>query len=523
MNRKQKFSMWYKVKEMHESGFNKSQISAKLGIDRATVRKYINTKEDEFIRSLTSICQMPKKLAPYQMFTKNLLVEYPFLSAAQIEDRLKENFKDLPQVCSKTVYNFVMSTRKRYDIPKVSAYSIRQYEKIVEVKYGSEAQVDFGECYLYKEDGCRVKVYFFAMVLSRSRYKYVYCQSRPFTSETANYAHELAFSYFEGIPKRIVYDQDSVFIHDENLGDFKLTQGFRQLCDKYKFETHFCRKADPESKGKIENVVKYVKYNFLKGRKFIDNESLQTACLAWLRRTGNQKRHSTTHKIPSEEWMIEKDHLLPFNGDIETPKDKLPTLNVLKDNTIRYKGNTYSVPFETYQGVDTKVIVSQQDNELLILNSDQTLLAKHLVPSSRGNYVKNNDHSRPKSKTKEKLHNTILDKLGHTDSVKLYLETLENDKSRYYYDSLRLLDRKITDDNIRFAEQTINWCSENNILNANDFIQILNYYKSRDEAMKISQKVVLPKVEMSGGKKINNRDVQPSRSSIETYERLINL
>ena len=43
-------------------------------------------------------------------------------------------------------------------------------------------------------------------------------EAHPFTSEMAVIAHEKAFEYFHGIPKEIIYDQDAVFLWDENLG-----------------------------------------------------------------------------------------------------------------------------------------------------------------------------------------------------------------------------------------------------------------------------------------------------------------
>jgi hypothetical protein len=61
---------------------------------------------------------LPKKLAQYYNNVKELLESAPYLSAAQVEDRLKESFSDLPDVNSKTVYNFVQAVRKEQDIPK---------------------------------------------------------------------------------------------------------------------------------------------------------------------------------------------------------------------------------------------------------------------------------------------------------------------------------------------------------------------------------------------------------------------
>ena len=96
------------------------------------------------------------------------------------------------------------------------------------------------------------------MILSRSRFKYVWFTDRYFTSELAIIAHEKAFEYIEGVPDEIVYDQDKVFIVSENGGDIILTAAFRAYTREQSFSLHFCRKSDPESKGKVENLVKYI-------------------------------------------------------------------------------------------------------------------------------------------------------------------------------------------------------------------------------------------------------------------------
>ena len=93
--------------------------------------------------------------------------------------------------------------------------------------------------------------------------------------------------FYGGITKEIVYDQDKVFLADENKGDLLLTDAFKNYCRERSFRLHFCRKADPESKGKVENVVKYVKQNFLYNRPFTDIDILNSEALAWLGRTAN--------------------------------------------------------------------------------------------------------------------------------------------------------------------------------------------------------------------------------------------
>ena len=48
MKHLKKVFMWYKVKELSETGLNKSQIARELGIYRATVRRYLGMEEEEF-------------------------------------------------------------------------------------------------------------------------------------------------------------------------------------------------------------------------------------------------------------------------------------------------------------------------------------------------------------------------------------------------------------------------------------------------------------------------------------------
>lgn len=56
------------------------------------------------------------------------------------------------------------------------------------------------------------------MVLSNSRYKFSQWQTSPFTSKDLIKMHNLAFKYFNGMPKEIVYDQDRpLFVNEEAI------------------------------------------------------------------------------------------------------------------------------------------------------------------------------------------------------------------------------------------------------------------------------------------------------------------
>jgi len=169
--------------------------------------------------------------------------------------------------------------RRKHNLPFIK--SPREYEMVAELPYGKQAQVDFGEYNLRNTSGNRVKVFFFILTLSRSRFKYVWFIIKYFTSLLAVEAHEKAFAYIRGVPMEMVYDQDKVFMVSENGGDLILTDTFRAYTREQSFSLYFCRKSDPESKGKVENVVRYVKRNFLYNRTLHTIETLNDEVLGW--------------------------------------------------------------------------------------------------------------------------------------------------------------------------------------------------------------------------------------------------
>ena len=81
---------------------------------------------------------------------------------------------------------------------------------------------------------------------------------KPFTTKSFIQAHIRAFAFYGGRPTEMVYAQDKILAVSENHGDIIYTEGFQNYIDAVKFDVFLCHGADPESKGKVENVVKYV-------------------------------------------------------------------------------------------------------------------------------------------------------------------------------------------------------------------------------------------------------------------------
>lgn len=463
----ERMSIYTDIRRLRESDHRSIQwIANHLGLNFRTVRKYLNMSLDEYEKYAERYGQKPRMLEEYKDFIADKLRSFPDTSAAQMHDWLKESYPFFPAVCPRTVYNTVMEVRAEANIPKTPATG-RHYHVLPESPSGQYAQVDFGQKRLRKGDGTEQKVYFMAMLLCRSRYKYVWFQDRPFTSETAVQAHEKAFEYFRGIPKEIIYDQDAVFLWDENLGDYIMTRVFDAYVRSRPFRPVFCRPADPESKGKVENCVKYVKQNFLTNRPYTDLDTLQGQAEAWLERTGNAMVHATTCRIPFEEWCLECRDLLPYVAVMLPKEDAGHT--VLRTNCVRYKGNIYSVPIGTYKGKDTKVRLEEQGATLVISGMSGVEIARHIMPAGRGATVTSDSHKQDKSMKISVLAERVVDLFSDKDLMTVYLARIREHYGRYMRDQLVAISNACTGREQRDIDNALDRCAKLGLFSANDF------------------------------------------------------
>ena len=506
-----KWIMYHELHHQHRIGMTAAQIASYLVMDTRTVKKLLAMSEQEYLDFQQQLSARTKKLALYEDYVRSRLELCPEASSAQVHDWLKEHYPDFIPVSIKTVYNFVLFVRNKYLLLKT--FDAREYCQVEELPYGQQAQVDFGEYNMTDVNGLRKKVYFFAMVLSRSRFKFTTFSDQPFNAETAILAHEQAFASFGGYPEELVYDQDKVLLVNENKGNLIMTEAFRAYCQSRPFHVRFCRKSDPQSKGKIENVIKYVKYNFLRGRSYYGIPVLNDQAIGWLSRTANAKEHSTIHKIPALEWEIEREHLIPLKQPFAIVRNNT-TYNVTKDNVIHYKGSSYSVPDDTFKKPKTEVLVKLQADCLIICNEDGEQIAHHPISLLKGQQVRNNNHYRDHSKKVKDLitHVSLL----FTDQQKAlgYLENIRQQMPRYARDQISIIaavGKKYTNEDM---DNALAYCIENNVSSAIDFEPVL--------LSLIPQIVDAPaaSIPINGIQKSKYR-IKPQTSSISDYKQIL--
>lgn len=278
--------------------------------------------------------------------------------------------------------------------------------------------------------------------------------------------------------EEIVYDQDNLIAVSENAGDLILTKKFQRYVKERKFKVYLCRKADPESKGKIENVVKYVKNNFAKNRVYSTLEDWNEKALKWLERTGNYKVHNTTKKRPFEVFLLEKQHIRKVSSPlsiIESNPTEIITRNVNKDNTVRYASNRYSVPLGSYTKYSEVNLLP--DGQILKILAPHTgeILAEHPISLEKGKLIKNVNHGRDRSTSLDQLQRNVL-MLFPYEGAEQYIQDVCHTYGRYRRDQL-LLFQQVATESPEWISAAVEKCIQEKLYSANEFRDVVAYFK----------------------------------------------
>jgi transposase len=287
------------IRELYAQGYSITDISDKTGYDRKTVKKYLNFTT---IPEPKQRAKRESKLDEFEEYIIKRLNEAP-LTASRLYREIQE--MGFTGKCT-IVRDFVRKVRPEKGIQAVYRF---------ETKPGVQAQVDWSEFGRFENDGKMQKMYCFNMILGYSRMRYI-----EFTLSIDVYTliqcHMNAFRYFGGYPKEILYDNMKQVVIKRAMISTKSewNSKFEDFSKHYGFLPHLCRPYRPQTKGKIENNVGYVRRDFFIGGNFSSFSDINSQRLTWLKRV-NSEVHGTTHEIPLERLKVEG--LKPLTGVTE--------------------------------------------------------------------------------------------------------------------------------------------------------------------------------------------------------------
>ena len=363
---------FFMIRDLKSKGFSNIQIAQTLGIDRKTVSKWLHTNQ---IPQYQKQVALPSKLDPFKSYILSRINE-GCINASIIFDEITA----LGYQGKMTILRVFIQPHRQSVVSKASI----RYE----TPPGKQAQVDWGEFKLTCADGSFRKVHAFVMILGYSRMKYV-----EFTEDEKNDTligcHERAFQFFGGVTETILYDNmRTVVKHSYEKGENKWNDKFLRFAKHYGFNPLRCRPYHPQTKGKVENGVKYLRMNFWPRIKVVTGlADLNTQVRLWLDTTCNVRVHRTTRKVPLSEHKLEP--LRTINQELFLLTD-LQSRKVANDCVISFESNYYSVPFRY---VGRRVGVKDLRNGTIAIYDELgRCIANHPKLFGKYQYQKNKKH-----------------------------------------------------------------------------------------------------------------------------------
>jgi transposase len=351
--------VWEEIRRRHrQEGVPIKQLARDFDVDRNTIRRCL--RQSSWHRYARTV-RAATVLAPHEEFMRSRApdVEYSarILYQELVRDRGFQGSYD-------TVKNFVRPLRALRDAAQLTMTRF-------ETPPGLQSQIDWGQARVHFQTRPVVQ-HLFVLTLGFSRrgfYQACPDERLPRLLE----AHECAFEHFGGHTREHLYDRPRTICAPGEGGKVRWNPTFKAFADYWGFEPRLCAAYRARTKGKVESGVKYVKRNFLPGRRFVDQADFDEQLREWNATIADVRIHGTTHERPAERFAQERPHLLQTAGQPsflhETAVDRI----VADDFLVSYRTNRYSVPFQLIG----RTVTVRPREELLEISHGGTLVAFH--------------------------------------------------------------------------------------------------------------------------------------------------
>lgn len=350
------------------------QIAKSLNINRRSVQRIIDRRSVQ-LHAKTPV--KPSQLDPYKELIKNHLQSYPQMTSTALLNELRaKGFMGGITI----VKDYVRNERQRV---------VRPREAFLRLEFGAGevAQVDWGEFGDVFSDG--VKIHCFAMVLAYSRMIYVeFTRSEKF--EEFIRCHENAFEFFGGTPKECWYDNLTSAVSDRMGSLVRFNTRFMAYLGHHGVRPHACNIARGNEKGRVEDLIKYIRMNFWPGRKFTDFDDLTKQFIVWRNQTANQREHRSHRRVVRLIFESDEKSKLMSLNPVPFDTEEVFSRHVPPDFHLQYESNRYSVPW-TLVGLTVTVRV----NDLSVkIYYNEKLICSHARSYLKNKVFTTETHSR---------------------------------------------------------------------------------------------------------------------------------
>lgn len=351
------------ILDLHHQGKSTQEIASELKISRTTVRKYVEHPEAVLPKVRP---KRPEKLDPFKEQIRQWVLQDHCTNCEVLFERLrKQGYTGGITL----VKNFVQPLRPAL----VGQAPVRRYES----KPGDQMQFDWGE-FLYEHEGKTHKFYGFVAILGYSRMRFVKLVKRSDTTTLIRCVME-AFEYFGGLTKVALTDRMKSVLLEMVENQARWNPRFADFMVSIGVMARVCKPYTPQTKGKVERSVSYVKQSFWGGVTFSDLDDLNRQARQWCERI-NARVHRTTHVRPIE--RLAEEGLLPLPQDYAWERFATEDRKVTWDGFFSFDGVLYGLPGDAQLAGKT-VQVRERRGTLTIWHGGKLVLTVEQRPHSQ--------------------------------------------------------------------------------------------------------------------------------------------
>ena len=348
-----------RLHELEREGLGYREIARVTGHSRNTVRRYLR---DGAGRHETKRAKRGSKLDPFKDLVTEL-VKGGLISTPAIMDRIvPEGYEGKETI----VRDFVRSIK-----PKASREAVlaRRYE----TKPGEQLQFDWGIFTYVDPRGDERRIPGLVATLGYSRASYLeFAPSADIYGLMSCLIN--SFYYFGGLTNAVLTDHmKTVVLGEDGEGGYRFHPQMEDLARYLGISIKLCRVRRPETKGKVERHIRYVKENFWPKRTFTDLADLNDQAIKWCN-DRNKRLHSSLGRTPLEALAEERRALaaLPVRHELE--RFYARSRRVSLDGLVSFGGVSYGVPI-AYGAKSVTLIPRRRRIEIYADNGE--LIATH--------------------------------------------------------------------------------------------------------------------------------------------------
>lgn len=190
------------------------------------------------------------------------------------------------------------------------------------------------------------------------------------------------FQAFGGVPWVVTTDNMKTVVLGRDPSNQPIWHpAYQKLAAEFGFHPEACAPAAGNQKGAVENLVKFVKTNFLAGRTFHDDRDLDNECAKWLHRVNSERPSQATEQLPAELLADEQAHF----GQLPAASCDygfFDSLVVSREGVVHIDTNRYSVPVQ-YAGQVVTARIHQQRIDLFVHDQLVASHSRHMGRNAR--------------------------------------------------------------------------------------------------------------------------------------------